>query len=501
MNWSVVCCQHCCAIRRRRLAGRNVARGVEALSTRKRTEPRRWKHGVDVCTGNNRCDDARRVVAIFFPQAKVLGCEVDAECSPALQRKVVIASTDGRSYEGASRLLDDLAEVNVSTKQCQRITQRIGRARVAQRNANQKEFEQLPLPLQHKPPASAPANSWSSRVAVILMDGGRSQLRDERWGTPMQRGEKNRRWWREPKVACVATFLGDVHPTDPLPEIPACLLDPLWVVPRINEIKRARRVKLDSEVPGETDNSLNVTADDSADPLNQTAAMPSEPPDARSKHWSPPPLVRSVVATFGDYEQLGRLTQVEAWQRGFDGASRKAFLGDGHRSNWTIHSQQFSRYTPITDLLHAISYVYTAAIESSPDIDSAWPRYCRWATKIWQGRVLDVLAELEPLVQEATDPTSREKLQTSATFLRNNADRMRYDCYRQQGLPITTTLVEATIKQINRRMKGTEKFWEEGAEAQLQLCVDRLSDTDPLEEFWKSHASTQTGFCNRCAKP
>ena len=30
---------------------------------------------------------------------------------------------------------------------------------------------------------------------------------------------------------------------------------------------------------------------------------------------------------------------------------------------------------------------------------------------------------------------------------------------RQARLPITTTIIESTIKQINRRMKGTKKFW------------------------------------------
>jgi len=48
-------------------------------------------------------------------------------------------------------------------------------------------------------------------------------------------------------------------------------------------------------------------------------------------------------------------------------------------------------------------------------------------------------------------------------------------------------------------MKGTEKFWEEGAEPQLQLCADRLSDTDALGTFWRRRASAQTGFRNRCA--
>ena len=62
---------------------------------------------------------------------------------------------------------------------------------------------------------------------------------------------------------------------------------------------------------------------------------------------------------------------------------------------------------------------------------------------------------------------------------------MRYDAYRRQGLPIMTSAVESVIKMINRRVKGTEKFWSEGgAEAILQLRADYLSETEVLPRFW-----------------
>ena len=34
-------------------------------------------------------------------------------------------------------------------------------------------------------------------------------------------------------------------------------------------------------------------------------------------------------------------------------------------------------------------------------------------------------------------------------------------------------------------MKGTEKFWDRGAEPLLQLAADHLSETDALDRFWK----------------
>ncbi len=62
---------------------------------------------------------------------------------------------------------------------------------------------------------------------------------------------------------------------------------------------------------------------------------------------------------------------------------------------------------------------------------------------------------------------------------------MQYAEYRKLGLPITSSHIESTIKQINRRVKGSEKFWDQGAESLLQLAADHLSETNDLEQFWK----------------
>ncbi len=45
--------------------------------------------------------------------------------------------------------------------------------------------------------------------------------------------------------------------------------------------------------------------------------------------------------------------------------------------------------------------------------------------------------------------------------------------------------MESTIKQINRRVKGSEKFWlNGGAEAILQLGAAYLSEDDRAAAYW-----------------
>ena len=66
------------------------------------------------------------------------------------------------------------------------------------------------------------------------------------------------------------------------------------------------------------------------------------------------------------------------------------------------------------------------------------------------------------------------------------------------------THVESTMKELNDRVKGTENFWSEfGGESVLQLRADSLSDSDPLEAFWRSRAETRSGFhaCVGARKP
>lgn len=407
-----------------------------------------------------------------------MGCAVEAECSPAVEAKVVSASTRNRSYEEASAALRDLAELDISAKRCERITQRIGRERLRERQTRRVEFDGRTLPEQKGGvPADAPANGWAGRVAAVIVDGGRMQMRDERWGTPKEPGER-RNWWREPKIGCVTTFQSRECAEDPLPEIPACLLDPLFVIPRVLEMKRTR----------------TGTGSEEKSPV-PSGAMASAVPPSTPERWSPPPLVQSVVGTLGSYEDLGHLVETEAWHRGFAAAPRKVFLGDGLPANWRMQRERFSRYVPVVDLMHAIAYVYTAALESSSDMNDCWQRYCQWIPAIWHGRVSGVLLELESLIAATENSDRCTTLQDCYTYLSNNAPRMRYAEYRRQGLPITTALGESKMKQINRRMKGTEKFWREGGEPQLQLCCDYLSDTTPLVGFWRRRAARQKGFC------
>jgi hypothetical protein len=138
--------------------------------------------------------------------------------------------------------------------------------------------------------------------------------------------------------------------------------------------------------------------------------------------------------------------------------------------------------------------VFAAALAGRPFAEG-WAVYQEWIAWVWQGKVEQVLQALRQRAAAlAEGSTERERVEKSLGYLEGQQGRMDYATYRQQGLPIMSSIVESTVKQIGRRVKGSEKFWtEQGAEAVLQLRADYLSDDQPMEHFWRQRAERMTG--------
>ena len=232
------------------------------------------------------------------------------------------------------------------------------------------------------------------------------------------------------------------------------------------------------------------------DPATEQAAYQQGTP-----RWQPPQVEQKrLVASRQPWEGFGPLVAAAAWAMGLFGAARRAFVGDGSENNWALWRRYFSSFEPILDFIHALSYVYAAA-HAGRDRVAGWRCYVGWIRWVWRGQVGQVLEALRQRQAEVGPPgegeaasSPRQVVARALGYLGNNAKRMRYDAYRRQGLPITSSYVESAVKQFNARVKGTEKFWgEEGAEAILQLRADHLSEDQPLEAFWQRRQAAATG--------
>jgi len=407
--------------------------------------------------------------------------------SPTTWYHILYTTAEVKSHNKAAKLLEVLSDVSISGRHVNRLAEAVGLEMAAQRDRAVEDFVH-----HRRQPPTAPA----PEVAVIGLDGGRVLTRESGQGTGV-----HGQGWKEDKVACLQTMTGEVFPTDPHPEPPRCFLDAPKVDEMVRDIQANHGKRQEDELPQLGDLALDKAKPASpATPTGAetTAAKPAWPPKRTENS-------RTCVATMRDCHAFGKMVAAEAYRRNFHAAKRGALLGDGGAWIWSQHKKWFSYLTPITDFVHPLTYLYVTATAVSPNVSERWHQYVGWMTQCWQGRVADVIADLEarrsqmephtgPGKLPATDP--REVLRRTIGYLRNNQEQMNYPEYRKQGLPVTSSLVESLIKEINYRVKGTEKFWDnpEGAEAILQVRAAVLSDDNRLRTF----VLTRPGRATRC---
>ena len=383
--------------------------------------------------------------------------------SPTVVR--MIAEADARLHSSADAAFAlHLAGVPISPRHVQRIGLEIGgeMARQRDRKAAPRHRRQL-----------QPRVARTPEVVAVEVDGGRLRTRAVGCGPGVHESQG-----KEDKIACLVTLRSEVHPTDPQPEPPESFLQPRRVQRLVQQMKGQSGEKPQGEAEQED---------------TPTPATPQGPPAPRPP--APRKQLRTCVASLVDCHAFGPLVAAEAQERDFYRAVRRAFLGDGAAYNWGIQRAYFPDFEPITDFLHALCYLYLAAWAVGADEAQRWSIYAAWLRACWQGRVAEVIEQLRtwqgriggpPEGQELDTKDPRRLVAEALSYLGNNQSRMAYPRYRQQGLPITSSLAESLVGEFNARLKSKQKYWNrpEGAEALLQLRAAVLSEDDRLARFF-----------------
>ena len=204
---------------------------------------------------------------------------------------------------------------------------------------------------------------------------------------------------------------------------------------------------------------------------------------------------RTCLSSLCDSDSFGRMMEAEADSRGFFAAQKSAFVSDGLPYNWTLQKRHFPEFIPVLDFTHAIERAYEAARAVQADSDEVWFGYVNWAIACWKGRVDEMLVDMRRHQErlgrppkDCDDKDPRKVLAEAITYFENNASRMDYPRYRKDGLPLTSAYMESFVKEMNYRVKGTEKFWNDGpsGEAILHLRAAKLSDDDRLGRHMRS---------------
>lgn len=395
--------------------------------------------------------------------------------SPAVLRQLVRQGSKAPSFADASEDLGALAGIGISPKHLERLVERIGKEWADARDVEVAAFRAGRLGRDyHEPPG----------VAAVMLDGGRAQTRAADQG-PGVHGPG----WKETKVACCLTLSSQASVADPQPAPPSKFLDPPTVVKLAQQIRARGHCGGAKAARGKT-----KTQRGKADPPSR-ADKKQQHRRRKKKEKRVKRLVRTAVATMDHAEGFGFQVAAEVHRRGLDRAGRKACVCDGQHCNWSIFTMHLepSGFVAILDVLHLLVYLYAAAHAwQGRGTVRAWTQYEQWLRLAWAGKATTLLSELTaaatqlgPPPDGADEQDPRRVVAEAVTYVTNNRDRMNYPQYRRLGLPISSAPVESLIKQFNRRVKGTEKFWlTGGAEAVLQVRAAYLSEDDRAERYW-----------------
>lgn len=218
----------------------------------------------------------------------------------------------------------------------------------------------------------------------------------------------------------------------------------------------------------------------------------------------PTPLVRTHLATCRDAAAFGVMARVEAEGRGYREAEAVIAMGDG--GNWIdpLVEREFRVEARIIDWFHAVEHLWDCAnAVHGPQTPAGSALAGRLEAWLWDGkvgRVIEELTEQSRQLGEAqpSDPPQhpRRVLQQNVGYFSRHQEHMRYPEYRAKGWPIGSGETEATVKQFNKRVKGTEQFWEEaGIEPILSLRASWNSQDDRWINYW----ANRPAYVNRAA--
>lgn len=377
--------------------------------------------------------------------------------SPRVRQKILLAAAEAHSYARAEVVLSELAEIPISSRHINRLADQAGQHLWEEQHerADRHADKSLPVEVPNVP-----------ELGAVEYDGGRINTREPGHGPGTHAAA-----WKESKTALFLRMSSETHALDPAPYPPSSLLDRKHVGRLAQEIAGAKALSQKDE-----ENSDNHSNDEAVEAS----------PDDSSPHYQPPTrLMRTALASLDDSDRFGELMAAEAQRKGFYQANRKAFVSDGMKCNWSIWQRHFADFTPIVDFIHVVTYLFKAALAIGQDEDFGWGLCAEWIRAVWQGRVGEVIAELAdwlsnqpPPPDEVADDDPREIVRKTQGYLTNNQSRMDYPAYRKQGLPLTSTLMESFIKEMNYRVKGSEKFWNtpNAAHHILALKAAALSD-------------------------
>jgi hypothetical protein len=228
---------------------------------------------------------------------------------------------------------------------------------------------------------------------------------------------------------------------------------------------------------------------------DKVASISSYLPGDGSDHpktAKPKLLITTHVATTRDAEAFGPMVLAEAEKRGYRQAATVIGMGDG--GNWIdpLFTRELRLDARIIDWCHASEHLWDCAKAiHGPQTPAASAMAEPMEALLWDGEVSKVIQRLSSesaqlgAPQEGDPP--RRVLQQNVGYFTRHQEHMRYPEFRAKGWPIGSGGTEAAVKQFNKRVKGTEQFWDrQRLEPILALRAEWISQDDRWSRYWEN---------------
>jgi hypothetical protein len=186
--------------------------------------------------------------------------------------------------------------------------------------------------------------------------------------------------------------------------------------------------------------------------------------------------------------EFGLRIYTEAWRRGWSRAKKKVVIGDGAIWIWNLADQHFPGAVQIVDLYHARQHLWELSAKLFSADENKRQRWTlRIVAKLNNGKIEAVVNTLRQL--HTNNEELARQISNEADYFQRNRDRMRYPCFRSQGLFVGSGVVEAGCRTvIAERLKRSGMFWSvRGANAIIALRCCRLSRK--FDDYWEARST------------
>jgi len=380
----------------------------------------------------------------FDLEKNILKLAEQARYTPLTEKKVCSANRAG-SYENAAKNLKELINLDINRNQVRKISKGVGEYIIKEFKGLYKDMsEGLPSeiiyqghPLIEELKINEKYLDTSKYLIVLAVDGGRIQLFD--WIPADNDSSKAKKslYWHENKVFRISIY-----------------------------DKR----------------NLEEMAD-SLDSANT------------KKVYKSAKIIQGLTtygATNVSWKEAVPLIKSHLYVRGLEPEDVDICISDGSEHIMReIFVPIFPKAIHILDYYHKIEALYECIKSlgmSGSKIEEKLKDY------LWEGEIKDLIKELKEIQLRVGEPNQgkrnpqdpKVKLDSLINHISRNKERLRYKYYREQGYPIGSGSVESAVKLFGKRIKGTEKQWnEDGGEAILNLYAFLLSEDDRWNKLWE----------------